>query len=189
MCFRHVWCLDFKGGLFCSSLPDTGLSWQRYDNNVHQVAVSPSGKVLTSDRVNASTSFTFFLLESTKTSHILIVYAVFDFHSLPKTCACIILMLTGATPTGNLLWKVEQKSMTAFACAKVSVKGKRHWYKAVEQTAFVALSDDSAWIIRTNGDLYLQTGNCLHRCSAVGPLDAGLVWVEGAKQHHRSRGL
>ncbi len=48
--------------------------------------------------------------------------------------------------------------MTAFACAKVSAKGKRHWYKAVEQTAFVALSDDSAWIIRTNGDLYLQTG-------------------------------
>lgn len=48
--------------------------------------------------------------------------------------------------------------MTAFACAKVSVKGKRHWYKAVEQTEFVALSDDSAWIIRTNGDLYVQTG-------------------------------
>lgn len=51
--------------------------------------------------------------------------------------------------------------MTAFACAKVSVKGKRHWYKAVEQTGFVALSDDAAWIIRTNGDLYLQTGNFL----------------------------
>lgn len=68
-------------------------------------------------------------------------------------------MLTGVSPTGHLLWKVEQKSMTAFACAKVSVKGKRHWYKAVDQAAFVALSDDSAWIIRTNGDLYLQTGN------------------------------
>ena len=51
--------------------------------------------------------------------------------------------------------------MTAYACAKVSVKGKRHWYKAVEQTGFVALSDDSAWIIRTNGDLYLQTGEAL----------------------------
>lgn len=80
--------------------------------------------------------------------------------SVLKTCTCISRMLTDATPTGNLLWKVEQKSMTAFACAKVSVKGKRHWYKAVEETAFVALSDDSAWIIRTNGDLYLQTGNC-----------------------------
>lgn len=68
------------------------------------------------------------------------------------------------TPSGNLLWKVEQKSMTAFACAKVSVKGKRHWYKAVEQTGFVALSDDSAWIIRTNGDLYLQTGKYLSVC-------------------------
>ncbi|TKS86229.1 Tectonin beta-propeller repeat-containing protein 2 WD repeat-containing protein KIAA0329/KIAA0297 [Collichthys lucidus] len=98
---RFVWCLDFKGGLFCSTLPETGLNWQRFEDNVHQVAVSPSG---------------------------------------------------------NLLWKVEQKSLTAFACAKVSIKGKRHWYKAVEQTAFVALSDDSAWIIRTNGDLYLQTG-------------------------------
>ncbi|XP_017293169.1 tectonin beta-propeller repeat-containing protein 2 [Kryptolebias marmoratus] len=103
---RHVWCLDFKGGLFCSPLPETGLSWQHFEDNVHQVALSPSG---------------------------------------------------------NLLWKVEQKSMTAFACAKVSVRGKRHWYKAVEQTAFVALSDDSAWIIRTNGDLYLQTGLSVER--------------------------
>lgn len=79
--------------------------------------------------------------------------------SVLKACTCVSRMLTDATPTGNLLWKVEQKSMTAFACAKVSAKGKRHWYKAVEETAFVALSDDSAWIIRTNGDLYLQTGN------------------------------
>uniref|UniRef100_A0A3Q1IJJ7 Tectonin beta-propeller repeat containing 2 n=1 Tax=Anabas testudineus TaxID=64144 RepID=A0A3Q1IJJ7_ANATE len=102
----YVWCLDFKGGLFCSTLPETGLNWQRFEDNVHQVAVSPSG---------------------------------------------------------NLLWKVEQKTMTAFACAKVSVKGKRHWYKAVDQTAFVALSDDSAWIIRTNGDLFLQTGLSVDR--------------------------
>ncbi|XP_037342763.2 tectonin beta-propeller repeat-containing protein 2 isoform X2 [Pungitius pungitius] len=103
---RYVWCLDFKGGLFCSGLLETGLNWQRFEDNVHQVALSPSG---------------------------------------------------------NLLWKVEQRSMTAFACAKVSVKAKRHWYKAVEQTAFVALSDDSAWIIRTNGDLYLQTGLSVER--------------------------
>ncbi|RVE57688.1 hypothetical protein OJAV_G00218650 [Oryzias javanicus] len=103
---RYVWCLDFKGGLFCSPLPETGLSWQRFEDNVHQVALSPSG---------------------------------------------------------NLLWKVEQKTMTSFACAKVSGKGKRHWYKAAEQTAFVALSDDSAWIIQTNGDLYLQTGLSMER--------------------------
>lgn len=76
-------------------------------------------------------------------------------------------MLTCASPTGHLLWKVEQKSLTAFACAKVSVKGKRHWYKAVDQAAFVALSDDSAWIIRTNGDLYLQTGNVHNQCSTL----------------------
>lgn len=75
--------------------------------------------------------------------------------------------------------------MTAFACAKVSVKGKRHWYKAVEQTAFVALSDDSAWIIRTNGDLYLQTGNCLHRYSAVGPLGTGLIRGQAASSEQR----
>lgn len=48
--------------------------------------------------------------------------------------------------------------MTAYACGKVTIKGKRHWYKALDDTAFVALSDDTAWIIRTNGDLYLQTG-------------------------------
>ncbi|XP_030575048.1 tectonin beta-propeller repeat-containing protein 2 isoform X2 [Archocentrus centrarchus] len=103
---RYVWCLDFKGGLFCSPLPETGLTWQRFEDNVHQMALSASG---------------------------------------------------------NLLWKVEQKTLTAFACAKVSVKGKRHWYKAVEQAAFVALSDDSAWIIRTNGDLFLQTGLSVER--------------------------
>ncbi|XP_027130740.1 tectonin beta-propeller repeat-containing protein 2 isoform X4 [Larimichthys crocea] len=119
---RFVWCLDFKGGLFCSTLPETGLNWQRFEDNVHQVAVSPSG---------------------------------------------------------NLLWKVEQKSLTAFACAKVSVKGKRHWYKAVEQTAFVALSDDSAWIIRTNGDLYLQTGLSVDRpCARSVRVDTPCVFSQ-----------
>ncbi|XP_047197526.1 tectonin beta-propeller repeat-containing protein 2 isoform X2 [Hippoglossus stenolepis] len=119
---RYVWCLDFKGGLFCSTLPESGLNWQRFEDNVHQVALSPSG---------------------------------------------------------NLLWKVEQKSMTAFACAKVSVKGKRHWYKAVEQTAFVALSDDSAWIIRTNGDLYLQTGLSVERpCARSVKVDAPCVFSQ-----------
>lgn len=83
-----------------------------------------------------------------------------------------MLLVHANCPTGHLLWKVEQKSMTAFACAKVSVKGKRHWYKAVEQAAFVALSDDSAWIIRTNGDLYLQTGN--FQSSAICSLYFGL---------------
>lgn len=48
--------------------------------------------------------------------------------------------------------------MTAYACGKVTIKGKRHWYKALTETACVALSEDTAWIIRTNGDLYLQTG-------------------------------
>ncbi|XP_076604722.1 tectonin beta-propeller repeat-containing protein 2 [Chaetodon auriga] len=119
---RYVWCLDFKGGLYCSLLPETGLTWQRFEDNVHQMALSPSG---------------------------------------------------------NLLWKVEQKSMTAFACAKVSVKGKRHWYKAVEQTGFVALSDDSAWIIRTNGDLYLQTGLSVDRpCARSVKVDSPCVFSQ-----------
>uniref|UniRef100_A0A8C6L0W0 Tectonin beta-propeller repeat containing 2 n=1 Tax=Nothobranchius furzeri TaxID=105023 RepID=A0A8C6L0W0_NOTFU len=119
---RYVWCLDFKGRLYCSTLPETGLSWQRFEDNVHQVALSPSG---------------------------------------------------------NLLWKVEQKSMTAFACAKALVKGKRHWYKAVEQTAFVALSDDSAWIIRTNGDLYLQTGLSVERpCARSVKVDSPCVFSQ-----------
>lgn len=48
VCFRYVWCLDFKGGLFCSPLPETGLTWQRFEDNVHQVALSPSGELLTS---------------------------------------------------------------------------------------------------------------------------------------------
>uniref|UniRef100_A0A803TA95 Tectonin beta-propeller repeat containing 2 n=1 Tax=Anolis carolinensis TaxID=28377 RepID=A0A803TA95_ANOCA len=103
---KYIWCLDYKGGLYCSALPSAGLRWQRFEDNVQQVAVSPSGA---------------------------------------------------------LLWKIEQKTSKAFACGKVTIKGKRHWYEALPQTAFVSLSDDTAWIIRTNGDLYLQTGLSVDR--------------------------
>ncbi|XP_063096984.1 tectonin beta-propeller repeat-containing protein 2 isoform X2 [Cavia porcellus] len=103
---KYIWCLDYKGGLFCSALPGARLRWQKFEDAVQQVAVSPSGA---------------------------------------------------------LLWKIEQKSNRAFACGKVTIKGKRHWYEALPQAVFVALSDDTAWIIRTNGDLYLQTGLSVDR--------------------------
>ncbi|XP_077632608.1 tectonin beta-propeller repeat-containing protein 2 isoform X1 [Crocuta crocuta] len=103
---KYLWCLDYKGGLFCSALPSAGLRWQKFEDSVQQVAVSPSGA---------------------------------------------------------LLWKIEQKSNRAFACGKVTIKGKRHWYEALPQAVFVALSDDTAWIIRTNGDVYLQTGLSVDR--------------------------
>ncbi|XP_058511119.1 tectonin beta-propeller repeat-containing protein 2 [Ochotona princeps] len=103
---KYIWCLDYKGGLFCSALPGAGLRWQKFEDAVQQVAVSPSG---------------------------------------------------------TLLWKIEQKSNRAFACGKVTIKGKRHWYEALPQAVFVALSDDTAWVIRTNGDLYLQTGLSVDR--------------------------
>lgn len=103
---KYIWCLDYRGTLYCSALPSAGLRWQKFEDFVQQVAVSPSGA---------------------------------------------------------LLWKIEQKSNKAFACGKVTIKGKRHWYEALPQTAFVALSDDTAWIIRTNGDLYLQTGLSVDR--------------------------
>ncbi|XP_007951307.1 tectonin beta-propeller repeat-containing protein 2 [Orycteropus afer afer] len=103
---KYLWCLDYKGGLFCSALPGAGLRWQKFEDAVQQVAVSPSGA---------------------------------------------------------LLWKIEQKSNRAFACGKVTIKGRRHWYEALPQTVFVALSDDTAWIVRTNGDLYLQTGLSVDR--------------------------
>ncbi|XP_014646045.1 PREDICTED: tectonin beta-propeller repeat-containing protein 2 isoform X2 [Ceratotherium simum simum] len=103
---KYIWCLDYKGGLFCSALPGAGLRWQKFEDAVQQVAVSPSGA---------------------------------------------------------LLWKIEQKSNRAFACGKVTIKGRRHWYEALPQAVFVALSDDTAWIIRTNGDLYLQTGLSVDR--------------------------
>ncbi|XP_075782654.1 tectonin beta-propeller repeat-containing protein 2 isoform X2 [Pelodiscus sinensis] len=103
---KYIWCLDYKGSLYCSALPSAGLRWQKFEDAVQQVAVSPSGA---------------------------------------------------------LLWKVEQKTNKAFACGKVTIKGKRHWYEALPQTVFVALSDDTAWIIRTNGDLYLQTGLSVDR--------------------------
>ncbi|XP_064231300.1 tectonin beta-propeller repeat-containing protein 2 isoform X3 [Aotus nancymaae] len=103
---KYIWCLDYKGGLFCSALPGAGLRWQKFEDAVQQVAVSPSG---------------------------------------------------------TLLWKIEQKSNRAFACGKVTIKGKRHWYEALPQAVFVALSDDTAWIIRTSGDLYLQTALSVDR--------------------------
>uniref|UniRef100_A0A5F8ALH4 Tectonin beta-propeller repeat containing 2 n=1 Tax=Macaca mulatta TaxID=9544 RepID=A0A5F8ALH4_MACMU len=103
---KYIWCLDYKGSLFCSALPGAGLRWQKFEDAVQQVAVSPSGA---------------------------------------------------------LLWKIEQKSNRAFACGKVTIKGKRHWYEALPQAVFVALSDDTAWIIRTSGDLYLQTGLSVDR--------------------------
>lgn len=40
---RYIWCLDFKGGLYLSILPNGSLHWQRFEDNVQQVAVSPSG--------------------------------------------------------------------------------------------------------------------------------------------------
>uniref|UniRef100_A0A8C8JVK9 HPS5-like beta-propeller domain-containing protein n=1 Tax=Oncorhynchus tshawytscha TaxID=74940 RepID=A0A8C8JVK9_ONCTS len=135
---RYIWCLDFKGGLYCSALPDGGLSWQKFEENVQQVALSPSG---------------------------------------------------------SLLWKVEQKTMTAYACGKVTIKGKRHWYKALEDSAFVALSEDTAWIIHTSGDLYLQTGLSVDRpCARAVKVDCpcpmtqiaargGVVW---ALSEHRA---
>ncbi|KAM6359390.1 tectonin beta-propeller repeat-containing protein 2 isoform 2-T8 [Alca torda] len=103
---KYIWCLDYRGSLYCSALPSAGLRWQKFEEGVQQVAVSPSGA---------------------------------------------------------LLWKIEQKSNKAFACGKVTIKGKRHWYEALPQAVFVALSDDTAWIIRTNGDLYLQTGLSVDR--------------------------
>ncbi|KFO74857.1 Tectonin beta-propeller repeat-containing protein 2 [Cuculus canorus] len=103
---KYIWCLDYRGGLYCSALPSAGLRWQKFEDSVQQVAVSPSGA---------------------------------------------------------LLWKIEQKTNKAFACGKVTIKGKRHWYEALPQAVFVALSDDTAWIIRTNGDLYLQTGLSVDR--------------------------
>lgn len=77
---------------------------------------------------------------------------------------------------GALLWKIEQKSNRAFACGKVTIKGKRHWYEALPQAVFVALSDDTAWIIRTNGDLYLQTGSRR-------PCTLSLSFAESAASH------
>ncbi|KAM8807612.1 tectonin beta-propeller repeat-containing protein 2 [Eudromia elegans] len=103
---KYIWCLDYRGSLFCSALPGAGLRWQKFEDSVQQVAVSPSGA---------------------------------------------------------LLWKIEQKTNKAYACGKVTIKGKRHWYEALPQAVFVALSDDTAWIIRTNGDLYLQTGLSVDR--------------------------
>ncbi|XP_053522060.1 tectonin beta-propeller repeat-containing protein 2 isoform X2 [Artibeus jamaicensis] len=129
---KYIWCLDYKGSLFCSALPGAGLRWQKFEDAVQQVAVSPSGA---------------------------------------------------------LLWKIEQKSNRAFACGKVTIKGKRHWYEALPQAVFVALSDDTAWVVRTNGDLYLQTGLSADRpCARAVKVDCpcplsqvaargGVVWA------------
>ncbi|XP_044916487.1 tectonin beta-propeller repeat-containing protein 2 isoform X3 [Felis catus] len=140
---KYIWCLDYKGGLFCSALPGAGLRWQKFEDAVQQVAVSPSGRP---PRLPAGTP------------------AARLAHSGP--CSGPIPSAdrpVPPVPAGALLWKIEQKSNRAFACGKVTIKGKRHWYEALPQAVFVALSDDTAWIIRTNGDLYLQTGLSVDR--------------------------
>uniref|UniRef100_UPI0035900CBA tectonin beta-propeller repeat-containing protein 2 isoform X2 n=1 Tax=Myxine glutinosa TaxID=7769 RepID=UPI0035900CBA len=46
---RHLWCVDRRGGLFycpISSPDPTGLRWNKYEEGVTQVAVSPSGALL-----------------------------------------------------------------------------------------------------------------------------------------------
>ncbi|KAM9290049.1 tectonin beta-propeller repeat-containing protein 2 isoform 2-T3 [Cariama cristata] len=40
---KYIWCLDYRGSLFCSALPSAGLRWQKFEDGVQQVAVSPSG--------------------------------------------------------------------------------------------------------------------------------------------------
>ncbi|PKU33284.1 tectonin beta-propeller repeat-containing protein 2 [Limosa lapponica baueri] len=89
-------------------------------------------------------------------------------HGLPYSSSETSMPEVGAGPSSQdvpkinldemVLLKSDQKTNKAFACGKVTIKGKRHWYEALPQAVFVALSDDTAWIIRTNGDLYLQTG-------------------------------
>ncbi|KAL0602072.1 Tectonin beta-propeller repeat-containing protein 2 [Plecturocebus cupreus] len=33
---KYIWCLDYKGGLFCSALPGAGLRWQKFEDAVQQ---------------------------------------------------------------------------------------------------------------------------------------------------------
>ncbi|KAM7164880.1 tectonin beta-propeller repeat-containing protein 2 isoform 3-T3 [Macrochelys suwanniensis] len=40
---KYIWCLDYKGSLYCSALPSAGLRWQKFEDAVQQVSVSPSG--------------------------------------------------------------------------------------------------------------------------------------------------
>lgn len=40
---KYIWCLDYRGSLYCSALPAAGLRWQKFEDGVQQVAVSPSG--------------------------------------------------------------------------------------------------------------------------------------------------
>uniref|UniRef100_A0A4W3IYN7 Tectonin beta-propeller repeat containing 2 n=1 Tax=Callorhinchus milii TaxID=7868 RepID=A0A4W3IYN7_CALMI len=119
---KHIWCLDYKGVLYCSPVHSGSLRWQKFEDYVQQVSVSPSG---------------------------------------------------------ILLWKIDQKSSKAFACGKVTMKGKRHWYEALPQAVYVALSDDTAWIIQTNGELYLQTGLSADRpCARAVKVDCSYPLVQ-----------
>lgn len=42
---KYIWCLDYRGSLYCSALPAAGLRWQKFEDGVQQVAVSPSGRL------------------------------------------------------------------------------------------------------------------------------------------------
>ncbi|MGH0187131.1 UNVERIFIED_CONTAM: hypothetical protein FKN15_023811 [Acipenser sinensis] len=161
---KYIWCLDFKGGLYCSTLPSAGLRWQKYEDNVQQVAVSPSGALLWKIELKTNKAFACAKVTIKGKRHWYEALPQAAFVALSDDTAWII-RTNGDLylQTGALLWKIELKTNKAFACAKVTIKGKRHWYEALPQAAFVALSDDTAWIIRTNGDLYLQTGLSIER--------------------------
>ncbi|CAJ0953165.1 unnamed protein product, partial [Ranitomeya imitator] len=162
---KYVWCLDYKGSLHCSSVPGVGLRWQRFEDAVQQVAVSPSGLSVTDTSYRSEIQMYLGLY------HCSCGDCMCPHGSIATICyktvalAVLRLWITSCYHfyLGNLLWKIEQKTDKAFACGKVTIKGKRHWYEALPQASSVALSDDTAWIIRTNGDLYLQTGLSVDR--------------------------
>ncbi|KAK7880463.1 hypothetical protein WMY93_032893, partial [Mugilogobius chulae] len=91
------------------------------------------------------------------------------------------LMFLSLSLTGvSLCAPVEGRTalLVALACSKAS-HSRRHWFKVLEQVVFVDLSEDSAWILKTNGDLLVQTALCQERpCARSLPVETPGVFVQ-----------
>ncbi|XP_077865720.1 tectonin beta-propeller repeat-containing protein 2-like [Saccoglossus kowalevskii] len=65
-----------------------------------------------------------------------------------------------ASPSENIVWCIHRKTNAAYASSESTRKtpiGSK-WTKVLTDVAHVSLDDNMAWILKTNGDLYVQKG-------------------------------
>ncbi|XP_022096649.1 tectonin beta-propeller repeat-containing protein 2-like [Acanthaster planci] len=69
-------------------------------------------------------------------------------------------MQIASSPNGNIVWRLHRKSGTAFACAPISPLSPigTKWYEASKGAIHICLDENMAWVVKTNGDIYVHKG-------------------------------